>query len=50
MGQVRVNNRFNLSSLYVDNDYEFPFSYIDCDYYEPEWFSEKTRDLHNLNS
>ena len=53
MDQIRVNKGYNLRYIYesdltnVDEDYESPFSCINCDYYEPDQFSEKTKDLHN---
>ena len=56
MDHVRVNNRFNLRSLYEsdltngDDNYESPFSYIDCDDCELEQFSEKSKHLHNYTS
>jgi len=56
LDQVRVNNRYNLKSLYeldatnIDDDYESPFSYIDCNYYEPEQFNEKTKEFQNSTS
>jgi len=56
LDQVRVNDRFNLKSLYeldatnIDDNYESPFSYIDCNYYEPEQFNEKTKDFQNSTS
>ena len=56
LDQVRVSNIFNLKSLYelddttIDDDYESPFSCIDCDYYEPKQFNEKTKELQNSTS